>query len=279
VTINEIHNEYEPPLSLQKQWFARSYHGSVEHNSRAVINRYLGYWDGNPATLIPLSPRDSAPLYVEMMGGSDPILAKGQQLYDQGRYLEAQEIVNKLVYAEPESKEGKNLLADIFEQIGYQQESSSVRNSFLAGAYELRSGIPEGVPGATSGPDLLRALSTEMFFDYLAIRLDSTKVENVEFVANLYHPDTEERLVLELSNATLTTQPGFEAVEPTVTVTIARADLEDVMLGTVTFAEQITVGKATVEGDTSNLVSLFEALIDFDLLFEMMPGTAQTDRP
>ncbi len=279
VTINEIHNEYEPPLSLQKQWFARSYHGSVEHNSRAVINRYLGYWDGNPATLIPLSPRDSAPLYVEMMGGSDPILAKGQQLYDQGRYLEAQEIVNKLVYAEPESKEGKNLLADIFEQIGYQQESSSVRNSFLAGAYELRSGIPEGVPGAASGPDLLRALSTEMFFDYLAIRLDSTKVEDVEFVANLYHPDTEERLVLELSNATLTTQPGFEAVEPTVTVTIARADLEDVMLGTVTFAEQITVGKATVEGDTSNLVSLFEALIDFDLLFEMMPGTAQTDRP
>jgi alkyl sulfatase BDS1-like metallo-beta-lactamase superfamily hydrolase len=118
-----------------------------------------------------------------------------------------------------------------------------------------------------------------MFFDYLAIRLDSTKVEDVEFVANLYHPDTEERLVLELSNATLTTQPGFEAVEPTVTVTIARADLEDVMLGTVTFAEQITVGKATVEGDTSNLVSLFEALIDFDLLFEMMPGTAQTDRP
>jgi alkyl sulfatase BDS1-like metallo-beta-lactamase superfamily hydrolase len=279
VTINEIHNEYEPPLSLQKQWFARSYHGSVEHNSRAVINRYLGYWDGNPATLIPLSPRDSAPLYVEMMGGSDPILAKGQQLYDQGRYLEAQEIVNKLVYAEPESKEGKNLLADIFEQIGYQQESSSVRNSFLAGAYELRSGIPEGVPGAASGPDLLRALSTEMFFDYLAIRLDSTKVEDVEFVANLYHPDTEERLVLELSNATLTTQPGFEAVEATVTVTIARADLEDVMLGTVTFAEQITVGKATVEGDTSNLVSLFEALIDFDLLFEMMPGTAQTDRP
>jgi alkyl sulfatase BDS1-like metallo-beta-lactamase superfamily hydrolase len=214
-----------------------------------------------------------------MMGGSDPILAKGQQLYDQGRYLEAQEIVNKLVYAEPESKEGKNLLADIFEQIGYQQESSSVRNSFLAGAYELRSGIPEGVPGAASGPDLLRALSTEMFFDYLAIRLDSTKVEDVEFVANLYHPDTEERLVLELSNATLTTQPGFEAVEPTVTVIIARADLEDVMLGTVTFAEQITVGKATIEGDTSSFVSLFEALIDFDLLFEMMPGTAQTDRP
>ncbi|MBX9838030.1 MAG: hypothetical protein K2X69_06895, partial [Silvanigrellaceae bacterium] len=71
VTINEIHNVYQPPKSLQNQWAARSYHGSVEHNSRAVINRYLGYWDSNPATLIPLSPKDSAPLYVEMMGGGD----------------------------------------------------------------------------------------------------------------------------------------------------------------------------------------------------------------
>ena len=78
VTINEIHNVYELPESLQQQWCARSYHGSVEHNSRAVINRYLGYWDGNPTTLIPLSPEDSAPLYVEMMGGADEDHRQGQ---------------------------------------------------------------------------------------------------------------------------------------------------------------------------------------------------------
>ena len=87
VTINEIHNVYQVPESLQQQWAARSYHGSVEHNSRAVINRYLGYWDGNPATLIPLSPADSAPLYVEMMGGAAPIVAKGRELIDAGEYL------------------------------------------------------------------------------------------------------------------------------------------------------------------------------------------------
>ena len=86
VTINEIHNHYRPPKSLQNQWSAHSYHGSEEHNSRAVINRYLGYWDANPATLIPLSPKDSAPLYVEMMGGSAKIIAKGQELYDQGKW-------------------------------------------------------------------------------------------------------------------------------------------------------------------------------------------------
>jgi alkyl sulfatase BDS1-like metallo-beta-lactamase superfamily hydrolase len=142
VTINEMHNVYKVPEALQNQWSARSYHGSVEHNSRAVINRYLGYWDANPVTLIPLSPEDSAPLYVEMMGGADPIIAKGRELFESGEFKLAQEILNKLVYAEPKNQEAKDLLADVFEQIGYQQESPSVRNSFLAGAYELRNGIP-----------------------------------------------------------------------------------------------------------------------------------------
>jgi alkyl sulfatase BDS1-like metallo-beta-lactamase superfamily hydrolase len=114
VTVNEVHNVYEVPKSLQNQWSARSYHGSVEHNSRAVINRYLGYWDANPTTLIPLSPKDSAPLYVEMMGGAEPILAKGQELIDGGKYLEATEILNKLVYAEPQNTDAKDLLADAF---------------------------------------------------------------------------------------------------------------------------------------------------------------------
>jgi alkyl sulfatase BDS1-like metallo-beta-lactamase superfamily hydrolase len=129
VTISEIHNEYRVPESLQNQWSVRQYHGSEFHNSRAVLNRYLGYWDGNPATLAPLSPADSAPLYVEMMGGAESILAKGRSLYDEGEYRHAMEIVNKLVYAEPQNTSAKSLLADIFEQLGYQYESASLRNS------------------------------------------------------------------------------------------------------------------------------------------------------
>ncbi len=158
VTINEVHNVYKQPKSLQNQWAAHSYHGSEEHNSRAVINRYLGYWDANPATLIPLSPRDSAPLYVEMMGGSGNIIAKGKQLYKQGKYREAMEILNKLVYAEPNNTQAKDLLADVYEQIGYQKESPSVRNSFLGAAYELRHGIPSGAAPKSSGPDMIKGL-------------------------------------------------------------------------------------------------------------------------
>ena len=139
VTINEIQNVYEVPMSLQKQWSARSYHGSVEHNVRGILNRYLGYWDCNPATLVPLSPGESAPLYVEMMGGSAKIIAKGKSLFNEGKYKYAMEILNKLVYAEPGNQEAKDLLADVFEQLGYQQENPGLRNSFLAAAYELRT--------------------------------------------------------------------------------------------------------------------------------------------
>jgi alkyl sulfatase BDS1-like metallo-beta-lactamase superfamily hydrolase len=209
VTINQIHNVYDVPESLQQQWAARSYHGPVEHNSRAVINRYLGYWDANPTTLIPLSPEDSAPLYVEMMGGAKPILAKGKALYDKGKYRLAQEILNKLVYAEPQNQEAKHLLADVFEQIGYQKESPSVRNSFLAAALELRSGIPEGDTPKTSGPDMIQAMTTELWLDFLGIRLDSRKAEGHDFKINLVTPDTDEKFVVELSNANLTNIEGF----------------------------------------------------------------------
>ena len=107
VTINEIQNVYQLPPSLWQQWPAHSYHGSEEHNSRGVINRFLGYWDGNPVNIAPLSPKDSAPLYVEMMGGSDRIMAKGKELIGQGKYLEASEILNKLVFAQPRQPAGQ----------------------------------------------------------------------------------------------------------------------------------------------------------------------------
>jgi alkyl sulfatase BDS1-like metallo-beta-lactamase superfamily hydrolase len=277
VTINQVHNVYTVPESLQQQWAVRSYHGSVEHNSRAVINRYLGYWDGNPTTLIPLSPEDSAPLYVEMMGGAKPIIAKGRELYDQGKYRHAQEILNKLVYAEPENQEARDLLADVFEQIGYQQESPSVRNSFLAAALELRSGIPEGASPKTGGPDMIRAMTTELWLDFLGIRLDSQKAEGKEFTINLVTPDNNEKFVVELSNATLTNIEGFQADDVDLTVTINRADLEKTMMGAISFDEQIKTGKAKLEGNRDVYEQLKTMLVHFDLGFEIMPGTKKAE--
>jgi alkyl sulfatase BDS1-like metallo-beta-lactamase superfamily hydrolase len=279
VTINQIHNVYQVPASLQKQWAARGYHGSPEHNSRAVVNRYLGYWDANPATLIPLSPKDSAPLYAEMMGGADNIMARGQELYDEGRYKLAQEILNKLVQAEPGNQPGKDLLADVFEQIGYQQENPGLRNSYLAGAYELRSGIPEGASPKTSGPDMVRAMSTGLFLDFIGIRMDSKKAEGLEFSINLMTPDNGEKFAIELSNATFTNIEGFQVVNPDLTITIDRADLLQVMMGVKTLAAQIDDGTAKIEGNAEVLSQLAATLVEFELGFEIMPGTKGPAQP
>lgn len=279
VTINEMHNKYEVPKSLEDSWHARGYHGSPQHNSRAVINRYLGYWDCNPATLIPLSPSDSAPLYVEMMGGAEKILAKGKELYDEGKYKLAVEILNRLVYAEPNNQAAKDLLADHFEQIGYQQENPGLRNSFLAGAFELRSGIPGGASPKSSGPDTIRAMSTELFLDFLGIRMDSKKAEEqgLEFTINLITPDNGEEFAIELSNATLTNIEGHLASDADLTITINRKDLEQTMMGAKTLEAQIIDGAAKVQGETDILGKLASVLVDFEIGFEIMPGTGAAD--
>jgi alkyl sulfatase BDS1-like metallo-beta-lactamase superfamily hydrolase len=279
VTINEIHNVYKLPESLQNQWAAHSYHGSEEHNSRAVINRYIGYWDANPATLIPLSPRDSAPLYVEMMGGATKILAKGKELAAAGKYREAMEILNKLVYAEPDNTEAKDLLADVFEQIGYQKESPSVRNSFLGAAYELRHGMPAGASPKSSGPDLIKAMSTELWLNSIAISMDSVKAAGMKFMINLVTPDNGEKFVVEMSNSALTNIKGQQAEKADLTITLNRSDLEKVMGGQTTFDALIKDGKAKFTGDRKPFDQLRSVLTRFTPDFEMMPGTKPKQMP
>ena len=273
VTINEVHNVYELPKSILNHWFCRGYHGSPEHNSRGVIQRFLGFWDCNPATLIPLSPEDSAPLYVEMMGGADKIMAKGRELHDAGKYLLASEILNKLVHAEPDSQAAKDLLADVFEQLGYQQENPGLRNSFLAGAYELRSGIPQGAMPDSAGPDVIRAMSTELFLNFLGIRMDSRKAEGMRFTVNLITPDNGEKFIIEMENSTLTNIEGFQADNPDLTMTINRTDLETVMAGETSLENQIAAGKVKLDGDASVLKKLASTMVEFDSRFEIMPGT------
>jgi alkyl sulfatase BDS1-like metallo-beta-lactamase superfamily hydrolase len=273
VTINQIHNVYQPPKSLQQLWYARGYHGSYEHNSRAVIQRYFGYWDLNPATLVPLSPEDSAPLYVEMMGGAEKIMAKGRELYDQGKYRYAMELLNKLVYAQPDNQAAKDLLADNYEQLGYQIESPSLRNSYLAGAKELRDGIVQVKFAKAGSPDFVRGTTTELFLNYLGIQMDSRKAEGMKFKINLSTPDNGEKFVIEMSNATLTTLAGYQAKDADLTLTIDRRDLEDLMIGAAKLTDKVAAGKAKMVGNPQVLAQLASTMVKFDNWFEVLPGT------
>jgi alkyl sulfatase BDS1-like metallo-beta-lactamase superfamily hydrolase len=267
------------PKSISDQWYNRGYHGSPEHNSRGVIQRYLGFWDVNPATLIPLSPRDSAPLYVEMMGGADKIMAKGRELHDQGKYLEASEILNKLVFGEPQNQAAKDLLADVYEQIGYQQENPGLRNSFLAGAYELRSGIPEGDTPDSMTADIARAMTTDLFLDFLGILMDSRKTNGMAFTINLITPDNGEKYVLELSNDTLTNIEGYQAEDADLTLTITRLGLGKVIAGIKSLKDQIADGDAKADGDLGVLQQLASTMVRFEPGFEILPGTKKAPSP
>lgn len=273
VTINQIHNVYYPPQSLRSKWHTRDYHGSYENNARGVIQRFLGYWDSNPANLIPLSPEDSAPLYVEMMGGARKILEKGKELIAAGKYLHATEILNKLVQAEPDNREAKDLLADAFEQIGYQQENPGLRNSFLAATYELRNDIPNAPITSSSSPDVIRVMTTGQFLDFLAIRMDGRKTQGMQYGINLVTPDNGEKYAIELKNETLTNIEGFQLSNPNLTITINRSDLEQVMMGKKTLMAMIQDGTAKTQGDASILAKIGAAMVTFEPRFPIMPGT------
>jgi len=196
-----------------------------------------------------------------------------RELHDQGEYLQAQEILNKLVQAQPQNQPAKDLLADVFEQIGYQQENPGLRNSYLSGALELRSGIPHGAQIDSAGPDVIRAMDTELFLDFVGIRMDARKVEGLEFTINLITPDNGEKFLIELSGATLTNIEGFLADDPDLTITIDRSDLEAVMTGAKKLGDQIADGTAKAEGNTAILDQLASAMVVFDPRFEILPGT------
>ena len=207
------------------------------------------------------------------MGGSAKIMAKGKELYKQGKYREAMEIMNKLVYAQPNNTAAKDLLADIFEQIGYQKESPSVRNSFLGAAYELRHGMPSGASPKSNGPDMIKAMTTELWLNSLAISMDSKKAAGMKFKINLSTPDNGEMFVVEMSNSALTNIKGQQAKNPTLSITLNRGDLEKVMGGQTTFDQLQAEGKAKFEGDRKAFDQLRSTLTIFKPDFELIPGT------
>ena len=209
------------------------------------------------------------------MGGSARIIEKGRELADEGLYLQAQEILDKLVWAEPQNREGRELLADVWEQIGYQQENPGLRNSFLAGAFELRSGIPGGASPDSSGPDMISAMSTGLFLDFIGIRMDSKAAEALDtYTINLITPDVDEKYAIDLSNATFTNVEGFLHEDPDLSITIDRSDLELIMGGVKSFAASIEDGTARAEGNLDILAEIAETLVAFEIGFEILPGTA-----
>lgn len=257
------------PPNLAAKWYTHGYYGSMSHDVRAVYQRYMGFYDGVPAHLNPLPPAEEGKKFVEYMGGSQALLAKARSDFKNGEYRWVAEVTDKIVFAEPDNQEAKNLEADALEQMGYQAENGTWRNFYLVGAYELRNGIPRG-KGNPASPDTLRAMSIDMVFDYLGISLDGPKADGKSLVLNWNFTDTNSKYALTLHNSALTYLPDSQNPNAKATITLTKADLVRVMLGQSTFEKEVQNGNIRVSGDASKIAELFGLLDTFNPYFNIV---------
>ncbi|MGQ7247770.1 alkyl/aryl-sulfatase [Halomonas sp. V046] len=247
-TDGEIAEKLDPPDAIDNAWYNRGYYGTKKHDSRAVYQRYMGWYDANPANLDPLPPEPAAKKYVEYMGGEAAILAKAQADYDNGEYRWVAEALKHVVFANPDNQAAKNLLADAFEQMGYQAESGPWRNVYLQGAFELRNGVPtEGGVNSTS-PDTIRAMPVEMLFDYLSIRTNGERAAEADIDIALHFEDLDKQYTLSINNGSMKYVEGAVA-DADANVTLTKAVLDRIQLGETTLAEARDGGDLSVSGD------------------------------
>lgn len=260
-TMTEIANSLKLPKSLSDEWYNRGYYGSVSHNAKAVFQRYLGWYDSNPAHLNQLPPVEVGKLYVEFMGGEDAVIHKAREYYSKGQYRWVAEVMNHVVFANPSNKTARELEADAFEQLGYQTENATWRNEYLMGAYELRHGVPHVQTTETASADTLRAMPLEMYLDYMGIRLNSQKAEGKKIRINLNLIDKKQSYALEMENSVLIYTQNKKFKDADATLNLTRNIFDELTLKQKNVMQAISEGDIKLEGNKQKLdefMSLFD---------------------
>lgn len=269
-TRDEIAEQFKLPDSLAHLWSSRGYYGSISHDVKATYVLYLGWFDGNPATLHELVPVDAARKYVEYMGGADAVLKKAKESYDKGEYRWVAQVVKHVVFADPNNKAARNLEADALEQLGYQAESGPWRNFYLTGAKELREGVTKGPTPNTASPDTVRAMSPEMFFDFLAVRLNAQKAGDAKMALNVDFGGDGGKYLLELENGVLNHTAGVQSPNADATVALSRDTLNNIILKQTTLADAQKAGKVKVTGSGDKLSQLLSYTDNFEFWFNIV---------
>ncbi|EHR1107757.1 MBL fold metallo-hydrolase [Vibrio parahaemolyticus] len=266
---SEISEMIEFPDEIGKSWSSRGYYGTLRHNSRAVYQRYMGWYNGNPSDLNDLPPADAAVKYVEYMGGEAEAIKKAQADFDKGNYRWVAEVLKHVVFANPESESGKALLADAYEQMGYQAESGPWRSVYLQGAYELRNGTPNAGGTNVASPDIIKNMPPEMLFDYLAVRILPEKAAGKAFIMNMNFTDLDEKYSLYVENSVLNHTTKL-AEKPDVSLELTKATLDDVQLGNITLEKAIADGSIKLDGDPEVLKDFVGMLDNFNFWFNIV---------
>ncbi|WP_374569731.1 alkyl/aryl-sulfatase [Phenylobacterium sp.] len=265
----EIAEEMALPPTLAAEWYTRGYYGTLSHNAKAVYQRYLGWFDGNPANLHRLPPEEAGRRYVDLAGGPDALMAKAREAFDRGEYRWVAEIVNHLVFADPANADARALQADALEQMGYQAESGPWRAFYLTGAQELRNPMPASPTPRQGAAGQLRGLPAERLLESLSVRLNGPKAGAEAIGFNLAFSDTGERFAVSVENAVLhhaqaKTLPGAP------TVTLSRNELVRLVIGETSLEASLAAGETTAEGSAEPLEKLLSWLDRFDFWFQIV---------
>lgn len=264
LTATEIAEEVRLPDSLQRHWAIRDYYGTVSHNVKATYTRYLGWFDGNPATLDALPPVAAAKKYVEFMGGAEAVIERARVCHGRGEYRWVAEVMRHVVFADPANQEARDLAAESMEQLAYQAESATWRNAYLTGAQELRYGTPSlPLLPETGSPDTMLALTLPMLFNYMGVRLNGPDAGERRITVNLEFTDTDEVAWLKLENGSLSHSDGRRSPDADATVTLERSLLHRLVAGEFEISERIEAGAITGQPDTAPLAEIFSLLDSF----------------
>jgi len=265
-TANEIAEQIRLPRSLAAQFGVRGYYGDVRHNVRAIYQYYLGFYDGNPARLDPLPPEVTAPRYLELIGGADAAVAAARGAFERGDYRWAAELLNHVMFAEPGHAAAKALLAQAYEQLGFMAEASTVRNSYLTAAAELRHGPPTLGVDRTRFLDVLSQTPVERFLDAMAAGLDGPAAEGKDLKINLVLTDTKESHVMWIENAVLHHRKAPPAADADATLALTHGMFVRLVAGAAGGKDLLLSDEVKVSGSRIDLGRFFA-------LLEKAPGT------
>jgi alkyl sulfatase BDS1-like metallo-beta-lactamase superfamily hydrolase len=266
-TGSEIAEAIELPPSLAEEWHCREFYGSVSHNTKAIYQRYMGWFDGNPAHLWEHPPSEGARRYVDFMGGAEAVLEKARRSFGEGDYRWVAEVVNHVVFAEPGNEAARELQAEALTRLGHGAENATWRNFYLTGAKELREGIG-GTPTATAPPDIVANLSVAQLLDAMAIRLDGPRAWDAELRIDWVIADPDEEHALTVRNGVLRHRPGRHGPAADAALLVDREALNQLLLDPESIGPLAESGRLRIEGDGVKLGELL------GLLDEPDPGFA-----
>lgn len=259
-TSDEISNMIELPDELAKNWYTRQYYGTVAHNSKAVYQKYMGWYDANPVNLNPLEPTESAKKWVEYLGDTDEVLRKAKEDFNKGEYQWVAEVTNVIVFADPDNTAARLLCADALEQLGYQAESGTWRNAYLSAALELRNGnAAEKGRNVKSDGSVVRNMTVEMVFDYVGILLDKQALADEDFTINVNFTDSDEKIMLRFNNGALLQYHNTSSDSADLTITCPKKALALILQRNMDAVN----ASMKLEGDATKLQLIIDNLNQF----------------